>query len=105
MTAIREVADLLTADPVWRRFFRRCCELGEFRLQAQAWQFRAELAERGVQTALDEVQDALAVIAVKTLPASLAGRGETAAGVLESEQQVFDLAREILGADDEQGAA
>ncbi len=74
MTTTRVVADLLRTDLVWRRFFKRCCALGAFRLRAQAWQFRVALAERGVMADLEDVQDVLHMLASKTLPASPAGR-------------------------------
>jgi hypothetical protein len=70
------LADLLRADPEYRRFFKRCCRLGTFRLQAQAGQFNERLVERRVKASTADVRDALVVLATKTLPATPAGRGE-----------------------------
>lgn len=74
MKATEAVADLLRTDLKWRRFFKRCCEAGAFRLRAQAWQFRAGLAERRIRADLEDVRTALLVVAGKTLPDTPAGR-------------------------------
>jgi hypothetical protein len=150
MRATDAVADLLRSDLKWRRFFKRCCETSAFRLRAQAWQFRAGLAERGIRADLEDVQSALLTIAGKTLPNTPAGRtgagvsdwrdhaldcecqdcsatmprhvqapphtapvehGTAAAdakmaatGVIQTERQAFDVARDYFGRD-ERGAA
>ena len=98
MTPTNAVADLLKTDLVWRKFFRRCCELGTFRLRAQAWQFRAGLAERGEKTDPEEVREALLEVAAKALPGTPAGRGETpSGGAIRTERQALDAAREYVG--------
>jgi hypothetical protein len=54
----------------WARFFKRLCESGPKPLSAQAWQFRDELAERGANQALADVEDALFDLARSVLPES-----------------------------------
>ncbi len=88
MRATDAVADLLRTDLESRRFFKRCCEAGAFRLRAQAWQFRAGLADRGIRADLEDVQTALLVIAGKTLPGTPAGRA--AAGVSDWRDHALD---------------
>ncbi len=71
MVPVRDaVVDLLAEDREWRRFFKRCCYLGHDRLRSQAWQFYAELADRGHILKLVDVEDALAVLASELLPDS-----------------------------------
>ena len=43
MNARRALAELMKTSPEYRDFFRRCCEAGNVRLRAQAWQFLHEL--------------------------------------------------------------
>lgn len=88
MKATEAVADLLRTDLKWRRFFKRCCEAGAFRLRAQAWQFRSGLSERRVRADLEDVRTALLVVAGKTLPDTPAGRA--AAGVSDWKDHPLD---------------
>ncbi len=124
MKATAAVADLLKTDLVWRRFFKRCCDIGTLRLRAQAWQFRTGLAERGIKADLEDVRAALLVIAAKTLPNTPAGReaagisdwrehlmacecqdcsagtprhASTGRTVVQMPKEAFDLAREYFG--------
>ncbi len=73
MRATAAIAELLRSSEEWREFYRSCCETGALRLRAQAWQFRAELRDRGLAghgepLALADVEDALLEIARKVLP-------------------------------------
>jgi hypothetical protein len=68
MNARRALAELVKTSPEYRSFFRRCCETSAFRLRAQAWQFREELAERGHVVDSEDLQDALLMLARKVLP-------------------------------------
>ena len=106
--ATASIAELLKASPEWRRFFKACCEAGALRLRAQAWQFRDELRERGKDLAIQEVEDALLLIARKVLPKTpaaqwdpewaaelihdaLARLAEHYAELLGGEREVLDL--------------
>ncbi len=60
----------LVGYPDWARFFMQLCESGPERMAAQAWQFRDELAERGADHALADVEDALFDLATTALPES-----------------------------------
>jgi hypothetical protein len=53
------VSSLLAESEEWRTFFKAYCEYSAFRLRAQAYRFRDELASRGHVAPLDEVQDTL----------------------------------------------
>ena len=80
MRATAHIARLLKASPEWRRFFKDCCETGALRLRSQAWQFRAELRDRGLaepEISLQDVEDSLLEIARKVLPSSLAAQWDT----------------------------
>jgi hypothetical protein len=81
--ATASLAELLKASPEWRCFYRACCETGARRLRSQTWQFRDELRERGEWFGLSEVEDALLIIARRTLPETPAAQWDTewAAGV------------------------
>lgn len=57
----------------WARFFGQLCESGPKRMAAQVCQFRDELAERGADHALADVEDALFDFAARWLPESPAG--------------------------------
>jgi hypothetical protein len=74
MNAKRAVADLLRESLEWRRFFKACCEVGTIRLCRQTWQFRDELEDKGQQFRLEEVEDALLVLAREVLPESGAAK-------------------------------
>ena len=68
MKARTVILELFKDSSGWRAFFRSCCETSAFRLRSQAWQFRAELNERGKQFQADEVEDALLGLARDLLP-------------------------------------
>ena len=72
MEARNAVANLLRAEPEWRRFFRSCCETSTLRLTSQAWQFLDELRYRGHRFPAEEVEDALTGLAPDLLPKSAA---------------------------------
>jgi hypothetical protein len=74
MSATAAIAELLQEAAEWRQFYRQCCETGALRLRAQAWQFRDELRRRGAWFELEEVEDALMVIARKVLPETSAAQ-------------------------------
>jgi hypothetical protein len=77
MTATAAIAELLKASPEWRRFFKSCCETGALRLRSQAWQFRDELGGCALakpDVALQEVEDALLLIARTALPKTSAAQ-------------------------------
>jgi hypothetical protein len=64
------VADLLLDSAEWRRFFRQCCETSCFRLRSQAWQWGAELRDRGRDATLEDLEDALSDLARELMPGS-----------------------------------
>jgi hypothetical protein len=106
--ATASIAELLKASPEWRRFFKASCEVSALRLRAVARQFRDELRDRGKDVALQEVEDALLLIARKVLPKTpaavwdpewaaelihdaLARLGEHYAELSAGEREVLDL--------------
>jgi hypothetical protein len=109
--AAAAVAGLLRDEQEWRQFFRRCCKTSGYRLAAQAWQFRDELAERGKRFRHDEVEDALLILARRLLPNTpaaawdsewaekinrdaIARLSEHYAGLTLAEKSALDLASE-----------
>jgi hypothetical protein len=62
--------ELFQKDRDWQTFFKSCCETSTYRLVAQAWQFREELAGRDHRFPTVEVEDALLVLARQLLPES-----------------------------------
>ena len=77
MRTRKAVLWLLKESKEWRRFFRDCCETSPFRLRAQVWQFREELAERDhdyPDKGNPELEDALFGLARELLPDSAAAR-------------------------------
>jgi hypothetical protein len=68
MKARSALLELFKGSIGWRAFFRSCCETSAFRLRSQAWQFRAELKERGNLFQAEEVEDALLWSARGVLP-------------------------------------
>jgi hypothetical protein len=69
--------ELFKKEREWRRFFRSCCESRPLRLRSQAWQFRDELADRGHNTPIVYVEDALLSLARDLLPESAATQWDT----------------------------
>jgi len=70
MKATTAVANLLRASHDYRTLFRQCCQTSAERLGSQAWQFRNELRDRGVVVELEDLEDALLILARKVLPDS-----------------------------------
>jgi hypothetical protein len=68
VSATKALADLLRESPEYRRLFKRCCETSTERLCAQAWQFRADLRDRGQWVEVEDLEDALLTLARKVLP-------------------------------------
>jgi len=66
--ATTALLELFKDEREWRQFFRSCCETSTHRLMAQAWQFRAELRDRGYQFPAEDVEDALLALARQVLP-------------------------------------
>ncbi len=66
----------MDATPDYAHFFQLCAESGPHRLYDQAWQFRAELLERGKTAPLPDVEDALFELARERLPESPGGTEE-----------------------------
>jgi hypothetical protein len=60
--------ELFKESSGWRAFFRSCCETCPLRLRSQAWQFCAELKDRGHKLRAEEVEDALLGLATELLP-------------------------------------
>jgi hypothetical protein len=63
---------LFAKDREWQSFFKACCEMGTYRLVAQAWQFRDELKDQGYPYPVEEVEHALLGLARDLLPESAA---------------------------------
>lgn len=82
MTTKTALVELLEGSRELRVFFEGCCETSAFRLRAQAWQFRAELAERGQEASLEAVQDSLFELARDLFPDCPAADFVTWAGLL-----------------------
>jgi hypothetical protein len=80
--------ELFKKEREWRRFFRSCCESRPLRLRSQAWQFRDELADRGHNTPIVYVEDALLSLARDLLPESAATQWDT--------EWVHDLCKDAL---------
>jgi hypothetical protein len=98
------LAQLLKESPEWRQFFKACCESGALRLRAQAWQFRGELRDHRKDVALQDVEDALMVIARKVLPKSPAAAWdpEWAAELIDDAlARLAEHYAELLGAEKE----
>jgi hypothetical protein len=103
------LVELLKESRDWRTLFKGCANYSAFRLRAQAYRFRDELLERGHGATLDEVQDALFMLARQLLPESpgadfitwagllcgdaLARIGEHYANLLAEEKEAVDLTR------------
>ena len=68
------LVELLKSNRDYRVLFKGCCETSAFRLRAQAWQFREELAKRGYFVALEEAQDTLFELARSLFPDSPAAQ-------------------------------
>ncbi len=64
------LVELLKENRDCRKLFKACCFTSAYRLRAQAWQFREELASRGHFIPLDEVQDSLFELARDLFPSS-----------------------------------
>lgn len=77
MNVRQALAALLRDSLEYRRFFKRCCETSAFRLRAQAWQFREELAHRGHIVSSEDLEDALLILARKVLPETPAAQWDT----------------------------
>ena len=76
------LVELLKGNRELRVFFKGCCETSAFRLRAQAWQIRAELAERGRVASLEAVEDSLCELARDLFPDCPAADFVTWAGLL-----------------------
>ena len=76
------LVELLKGSRELRVFFKRCCETSAFRLRAQGWQFREELAQRGQVASLGAVQDSLFELAGDLFPESPGADFVTWAGLL-----------------------
>ena len=104
MNTTAALAQLLKESPEWRQFFKACCESGALRLRAQAWQFRGELRDHRKDVALQDVEDALMVIARKVLPKSPAAAWdpEWAAELIDDAlARLAEHYAELLGAEKE----
>lgn len=108
MKARTAVVELLKAEPEWRSFLKRCCEKSALRLRSQAWQWQDELADRGQNFPLPDVEDSLMDLARRFFPDSpaaqwdadhasrlcrdaLARLGEHYANLSEGERDALDL--------------
>ena len=76
------IVELLKESRDWRTFFKGCANTNAFRLRAQAWQFREELAERDYVAELGAVQDTLFELACELFPESPGADFITWAGLL-----------------------
>ncbi len=76
------LVELLKGNRELRVFFKGCCETSAFRVRAQAWQFRVELAEQGRMAFLEAVEDSLFELARHLFPGSPAADFVTWAGLL-----------------------
>jgi hypothetical protein len=77
MKARTALLELFKESHQWRAFFRSCCEMGAFKLRAQAWQFRDEVKDRGNHLQADEVEYALLGLARELLPKTPAARWDS----------------------------
>jgi hypothetical protein len=68
MKASTALLELFKEEQEWRQFYRACCEMSAYRLAAQTWQFRDELADRGHHFLKDEIADALLTLLHELLP-------------------------------------
>ena len=111
MKARTAVVELLKAEPEWRSFLKRCCEKSALRLRSQAWQWQDELANRGQNFPLTDVEDSLMDLARRFFPDSsaaqwdadhasrlckdaLARLGEHFANLSEGERDRLDLSEQ-----------
>jgi hypothetical protein len=65
---------LFAKDREWQSFFRSCCEMSTYRLNAQGWQLCDELKDRGHPYPAEEVEDVLLDLARELLPESAAAQ-------------------------------
>ena len=108
MKARTAIVELLKTEPDGRQFFKRCCEKGALRLRSKAGQWQDELADRGHNFLLVDVEDALmdlarrffletpgaqwdAEWALRLCKDSLARLGEFYANLSEDERDRLDL--------------
>lgn len=69
-SALREVL----GNDIWSAHYRRLCEFGVGRIDAESGRYHTVLAAHGVEATLDEVRDALRSLAVLIHPSSPAAR-------------------------------
>lgn len=76
------LVELLKERHDWHTFYKGCCNKSAFRLRAQAYRYRDELAEQGYVADLSAVQDTLFELARDLFPDSPAADFVTWAGLL-----------------------
>jgi hypothetical protein len=88
---------LFANDREWQSFFRSCCEMSTYRLIAQAWQLRDELAGRGNHFSTVEVEDALLGLARQLLSNSPAAEWDADWVHLQCKDTLGILAKHYAG--------
>ena len=106
------IVEVLKAEPDWRQSFKRSCERGTRRLRSQIGKWQDDLADRGHNFTLADVEDALMDLARRFFPESagaqwdgewasrlykdaLARLGEHYAGLCEDERDRLDFRTRI----------